>query len=415
MEAKLEDWEKPRYDQLDRALPDLWKENTILYIGAHEGRIQFGDIIRENNLDIDILEIWKPNVDYLRKTVTWFNDVIEGDVRNIDKVLSKKYDIIFWWHGPEHIKKTELFMTIQKLENYANKYVVLGCPWGDYPQGEEYGNPYEVHTAAFYEEDFQAYGYKTSCVGIMDVPGSNLMAWKDVTDIKYMTPNSNINDGIGNYGYHEIILDNNIDIVKTGIEQIEQAKTPIKCHVTVKSCKDDELLFINKAFIKEIICGIKFSEQVREIFPIVNILFLTYDRLEYTQKAIARLLKSTNYPFNLYIVDNHSTDGTVNWLREIENEYPNIREIIYNAENRGLAAPTNDFWKRVDSDLVGKIDNDTLVPDGWLERLVDAHQKSKKLGVVGGWHYRPEDFNEKDAQNKIHSDNRIGTYTKFQI
>ena len=77
-----EDWEKPRYDQLDRALPDIWKENTILYIGAHEGRIQFGDIIRENNLDIDILEIWKPNVDYLRKTVTWFNDVIEGDVRN---------------------------------------------------------------------------------------------------------------------------------------------------------------------------------------------------------------------------------------------------------------------------------------------------------------------------------------------
>ncbi|MFH0765960.1 MAG: hypothetical protein V2A61_06040, partial [Calditrichota bacterium] len=220
----MEAWEHPRYEQLYRALPDIWNHKSILYVGAHEGRIQFGEPIREHELEIDVLEIWKPNVEHLRESVPWFNQVIEGDIREIGKSVSHKYDIVFWWHGPEHISKEELFLTLQQIEQFANHYVVLGCPWGTYDQGEEYGNPYEVHRNALYERDFQRYGYHTSTIGRRDVPGSNLLAWKDLTVAPEFTSGTPIAQGVGCRGELQLTLAGDFDQVKRDIEILRHSR-----------------------------------------------------------------------------------------------------------------------------------------------------------------------------------------------
>lgn len=36
-----------------------------------------------------------------------------------------------------------------------------------------------------------------------------------------------------------------------------------------------------------------------------------------------------------------------------------------------------------------KVDNDTLCPQGWLKRLLAAHKRSPRLGVVGAFHFNP--------------------------
>ncbi len=216
-----------------------------------------------------------------------------------------------------------------------------------------------------------------------------------------------IKNGVGRFSDKKFYVNNNFEEIKSKLNDRSHDVNDCSCYLKVNQCSREEMTLINSLFFNKKISGIEFTKNCRNEFPLVNILFFTYDRIEYTKNAIDRLLSSTNYPFNLYIVDNHSTDGTVKWLREIENVTPNIREIVFNRKNRGLAEPTNHFWERVNSDFVGKIDNDTLVPDGWLERLVDAHQKSNKLGVVGGWHFRPEDFNEKDSQNNMYIDNDV--------
>ncbi|MGB5749031.1 MAG: glycosyltransferase, partial [Desulfobacterales bacterium] len=119
-------------------------------------------------------------------------------------------------------------------------------------------------------------------------------------------------------------------------------------------------------------------------------------------------MKNTHYPFDLYIVDNNSNDGTREWLETVRLEYPDrIKDIRYNSTNEGLPGPTNDFWSRADSELIGKVDNDTLVPPGWLERLVEAHQKIPKLAVVGGYHFRPEDFDDKSAHSRLYTHHGI--------
>ncbi len=402
----MEPWEKPRYDQLIGAVPDLFDSESILYIGAHEGRIQFGDLIQERGMRVDILEIWNPNVEHLR-TVSWFNRVIEGDVRDVERYVDRRYDVVFWWHGPEHIEKRHLLTTLKSLEAIAKRWVVLGCPWGRYPQGEEYGNPYEVHRSAFYKRDFQRYGYRVSTIGQPDVPGSNLMAWKDVSAGSGFAAGEAIPDGVGEYGEYQIDLNDDFEAIETDLEVLRGLNPPFPCHVKVEGCTIEELKALNRAFKDKVITGMDFAEGVRSRFPLVGIVMFTYDRLDYTKTALAKLMENTEYPFNLHIIDNHSTDGTVEWLRMVRHRYPSIRSITFNPENRGLPGPTNEFWRRVNADLVGKVDNDVIVPKGWLYRLVDAHLKASGAAIIGVYHFRPEDFDEAGARAKLFAENGV--------
>ena len=67
---------------------------------------------------------------------------VQGDVRNITNVdgLDDQYDIVLWWHGPEHVKKEEFADILAQLKSKARLAVVVGCPHGQYRQGASYGN-----------------------------------------------------------------------------------------------------------------------------------------------------------------------------------------------------------------------------------------------------------------------------------
>lgn len=60
----------------------------------------------------------------------------------------------------------------------VSRVVVLGCPYGVYKQGAEYGNPYEEHLSYLYPEFLQGLGYNVDTVGNIDERGSNILAWK---------------------------------------------------------------------------------------------------------------------------------------------------------------------------------------------------------------------------------------------
>ncbi len=139
--------------------------------------------------------------------------------------------------------------------------------------------------------------------------------------------------------------------------------------------------------------------------PSVGIIYLTYNRLYYTKKTLPALLNSSKYPFKVRIVDNGSTDGTVEFLKGLN--HPNIEKIIYNNTNKGLVQPTKQFWKETKAELIGKIDNDILVPQNWIDKLVIAHKSIHNLGVIGYCHFRNEDFNARAVGLKVETINNI--------
>ncbi len=114
----------------------------------------------------------------------------------------------------------------------------------------------------------------------------------------------------------------------------------------------------------------------------VSIVILTWNALEYTKKCVLSIQNHTNYPHEIIFVDNASTDGTVEYLRNLVKEHSNYK-LIENKENRGFAAGNNQGVATASGDYVLLLNNDVLVSDGWLESLVESLEKDEKIGMVG--------------------------------
>ncbi len=114
----------------------------------------------------------------------------------------------------------------------------------------------------------------------------------------------------------------------------------------------------------------------------VSLIVLTWNALDYTKKCIHSIQYHTNYPHEIIFVDNASTDGTVEYLRNLVEGYSNYK-LIENKENRGFAAGNNQGVAAACSDYVLLLNNDVLVSAGWLESLVESLEKDEKIGMVG--------------------------------
>jgi len=106
---------------------------------------------------------------------------------------------------------------------------------------------------------------------------------------------------------------------------------------------------------------------------ITPVLYTTFNRLEYTKKTLPPLIESMEEYGELYIIDNGSSDETVEYLKTFEDEKV-IKRIIYNERNRGIAGAMNQFFDIVkgDYEFFGKVDNDTIVPKNWLRDMTSV-------------------------------------------
>ncbi|MCU7834982.1 MAG: hypothetical protein KZQ83_06960 [gamma proteobacterium symbiont of Taylorina sp.] len=168
-----------RHQQLEKNITDIYDYKTLLYVGARDNRFLFGDTFFSFDYKITLVEAFKKNCDYL-ETLDMIDEIHHLDILELNKssLINNKFDIVMWIHGPEHVYKKEFEKILPSLEKITNKHLVLMCPWGEYPQGAIYGNSYEIHKQAYYPEDFEKLGFKTSMLGTMGVDGSNLMACK---------------------------------------------------------------------------------------------------------------------------------------------------------------------------------------------------------------------------------------------
>jgi hypothetical protein len=168
------------YAQLRRCVPKIFKPGTCLYVGA--SRDKFANSARElikAGRVVTILEIWRPNVEFYQAqpSVAY---VVQGDVRQVDKLNLPHYDLCMWFHGPEHIPYADLPATLTALEALAD-LVVLACPYGMTVQraDEMRGNPHQAHLAGLLPADFTALGYQVDTFGReADWNACNLLAWK---------------------------------------------------------------------------------------------------------------------------------------------------------------------------------------------------------------------------------------------
>jgi GT2 family glycosyltransferase len=83
--------------------------------------------------------------------------------------------------------------------------------------------------------------------------------------------------------------------------------------------------------------------------------------------------------YDIVVVDNASTDGTVAMIRE---NWPAVR-LIVNERNVGFAAANNAGIRAVESEFVLLLNSDTLVRPGALDTLVTELRASPALAAIG--------------------------------
>jgi len=118
--------------------------------------------------------------------------------------------------------------------------------------------------------------------------------------------------------------------------------------------------------------------------PKVAIFSLTYDRLDYSKACFASLFDKAGYEFDLYVVDNGSQDGTVEYLKDLQAKYPDRVHIILNPKNVGISKASNQALDAIFDhggyDMVGKYDNDALsLTTGWLAKITDLWNRNNRM------------------------------------
>ena len=94
------------------------------------------------------------------------------------------------------------------------------------------------------------------------------------------------------------------------------------------------------------------------------------------------MLANTDYPdYELIVVDNGSGEELLSYLDQLTDRFPFIR-VVRNETNRGFAAANNQGLAQATGDRFVLLNNDTIVPRGWLTRLV-RHLDDPQVGAVG--------------------------------
>ena len=117
--------------------------------------------------------------------------------------------------------------------------------------------------------------------------------------------------------------------------------------------------------------------------PRVAIFTLTYDRLSETTVSFGTLHNTAGFPFTHIVVDNGSSDGTVDYLKTYAGEHD--VQLILNSENKGISLASNqalDWIKDKGYDIIVKVDNDAIFKTkGWLSKMVQIWKANRKVAM----------------------------------
>lgn len=111
----------------------------------------------------------------------------------------------------------------------------------------------------------------------------------------------------------------------------------------------------------------------------LTVYILTYNRLEYLKKTINCVLKQTYSDFDFYIVDNHSDDGTGEYIKSLNN--PKIKYLCHE-KNLGMGGNLKFVFENNKSEYFIMLHDDDIFEDNLIERELEYLKNNVSVSCV---------------------------------
>jgi GT2 family glycosyltransferase len=124
------------------------------------------------------------------------------------------------------------------------------------------------------------------------------------------------------------------------------------------------------------------TQSAKGKLPRVGVVILNHNGKSLAEQCIRSVLNSSYPNKEIILVDNASTDGSLDYLHRI---FPQVL-ILKNSENLGVAGGRNSGFReavRRGNDYIVSLDNDTRIDRRLIEALVEVTESDPRIGVVG--------------------------------
>ncbi len=104
-----------------------------------------------------------------------------------------------------------------------------------------------------------------------------------------------------------------------------------------------------------------------------------YNSEKYLKKCIDCMLKQTFQNIEILLIVNASVDNSENIVREYEKNFPQIVKGYYFDEKLGAGGSRGYGLKKATGDYIAFVDNDDLLNEDYLSKMVDVINQSEKM------------------------------------
>ena len=112
--------------------------------------------------------------------------------------------------------------------------------------------------------------------------------------------------------------------------------------------------------------------------PLISVIIPNWNGASYLPTCLDSLLRQSYPNFEVMVVDNGSTDGS---LELLERDYPEVK-VVALLENRGFAGGVNAGIREVQGEILAVFNNDAEADPRWLEELAKALARHPEAGMA---------------------------------
>ncbi|CUU08634.1 Glycosyltransferase, GT2 family [Candidatus Kryptobacter tengchongensis] len=127
---------------------------------------------------------------------------------------------------------------------------------------------------------------------------------------------------------------------------------------------------------------IQLNNAKRNYLPLVSIIIPVFNQVKHTKLAIESIQKFTNVSYEIIVVDNASTDETKDYLSSLSATIGEVVKVITNPQNYGFPKAVNQGIALSRGEYIVVLNNDVIVTDKWIERLIAHTIDDPTIGIV---------------------------------